>query len=417
MNKIFKFAVFAILAVLTAACAKDEPFIAGEEAGQLSVKKMIVKIDNEENVVRSSIDVGSFIVDICKPDGEVVDTYIYADMPEVVTLPVGSYFVKVRSGELQTVAWEAPYFEGREEFEVKSREITEVSTVVCKLANVRVTIIFDQALKDGMSADSHVNVVMGQNATIDFAKDETRSAYFAYVEGSNTLVATFKGTVHNGQSEEFKAYTDVKPGNHYKITYSYHQGGLPGDEGDLVFSGVLVDASVEEESLVINVDAGDDDLLEDDMRPNGGGDEPTPPGPGPEPGDEGPKIVIPDGSAISFDGIVDIVDGDTYKVVVNSETGFTEFKVVIESNYLTDEFLADVGMTTQLDLVNPGDSKEGLASLGLPVEVGGKKSVEFDISQLVPLLALDEVSEVHSFIMTVSDASGKTVKTLKFRNL
>lgn len=418
MNKLYNIVLFALLALLATACGAEDPFNPDtNETGSLSVKKMIVKIENEENVVRSAVDVGSFIVDICRADGSVADSYVYSSMPEVITLPVGSYTVKVRSGEVQPVAWETPYFEGSQEFEVKSREITEVSTVVCKLANVRVTILFDENLRQSMAPDAHVTVEMGNQTSIEFSRDETRSAYLAYVEGSNTLVATFSGNVGGGNFDEFKAYTDVRPGNHYKITYSFHSGGLPGDEGDMVFSGLFVDASVIEESLVINVDPGEDDIIDDNDRPKEDpeqGDTPITP---PTPGKEGPMVIVPEGSDVSFDDVVNISDGAVYKVVVTSETGITSFLVDIDSEYLTEDFLSGVGLSTHLDLVNPGSLKEGIAGLSLPVEVGGMKEVEFDVSQLVPLLELDDVSRIHKFVITVADADGITIKTLQFRNL
>lgn len=411
MNKILKYTIFALAALIMAACGKEDPFPPSSETGELSTKKMIVKIENEENVVRSAIDVSTFLVDIYR-DGNIVESYVYADMPEVVTLPVGVYTVKVRSGEVQPVAWDAPYFEGEQQFEVKAREITEVSTVVCRLANVRVSIFYDDALREALSDDTKVTVVMGENASIDFAKDETRSAYFAYVPGSNSMVATFSGTVYNGKYEQLKAYTDVAPGNHYKITYTFHGLVVPGDEGGISFTGVSVDCNVVEESLTFNVDV-DDPTIEGGDRPSEGGGEVDPPTP---PTGDGPKVEIPEGSDIVFDSEMIPTEGKSYKLLITSETGFTDFKVDIVSPYLTEEFLSGVGLTTHLDLVNPGAFAEGLNGLGLPVNVGGSKSEMFDISGLAPLLNLDPDEHVHEFIVTVKDASGTTTRTLKFRN-
>lgn len=412
MNKILKYTLFALMAIVMAACGKEDPFDIGNDEGSLSIKKMIVKIENEQTVVRSSIDVASFLVDIMRGD-EVVDTYVYAEMPEVITLPTGTYTVRVRSSVVAPMAWETPYFEGSAEFEVRSKEITEVETVVCKLANVRVSVIFDETLKAAMSDDSKVTVVMGDNAVAVFSKEETRSAYFAYLPGSTTLVATFTGSVGSNPREEFKAYADVKPGNHYKITYSTHNPELPDNQGEIVFSGLTVDAFVVEEDLTINIDP-DDDIIEDNDRPQQGDDNPNPPQP-PTPG-TGPEVTIPADSDIVFDTVMPIVDGRTYKLLITSETGFTDFKVDIISPYLTDDFLAGVGLTTHLDLINPGPYAEALTGLGLPVNVGGTKSQTFDISMLVPLLDADPVSEVHEFRLSVSDASGTIVKSIKFKN-
>lgn len=419
MKKIFNFTLMALLVLVFAACDKEDPFPGmGEGEGQLSTKKMMVKVERQENEVRASFDVASFIVDILK-DGEVVESYTYSEMPEVITLPVGTYTVRARSGEVQPVAWEAPYFEGEQQFTVKSKEITEVETIECKLANVRVSILYAEDLLQQMGDDCKVTVVMGDNASIEFSKNETRSAYFAYVPGSNTLVATFTGTVGNETREDFKAYTDVAPANHYKITYHFKKPDLPDDEGSITFNGVIIDATVTSEDLRVNVDPGEEEIIDPSDRPSEGGDEPGP-GPGPDqPGDKtAPQVIIPEGSAIVFDQVMDIVDGSNYSLRMTSEAGFQHFNVEIDSPYLTEEFLNGVGMKTKFDLCNPGSLEEALKGFGLATgnEVSGQKSVDFDLSSLIPLLALDPESHVHNFIITLVDANGTTTKTLKFRN-
>lgn len=55
-----------------------------------------------------------------------------------------------------------------------------------------------------------------------------------------------------------------------------------------------------------------------------------------------------------------------------------------------------------------------LTGLGLPVNVAGQKDVEFDISGFLFLMgALGECE--HHFVLTVTDANGTTVKTLKIK--
>lgn len=416
MKKIFNFTLMALLVLVFAACGKEDPFPGmGEGEGQLSTKKMMVKVERQENEVRASVDVASFIVDIIK-DGEVVESYTYSEMPEVITLPVGTYTVRARSGEVQPVAWEAPYFEGERQFTVKSKEITEVETIECKLANVRVSILYAEDLLQQMGDDCKVTVVMGDNASIEFTKNETRSAYFAYVPGSNTLVATFTGTVGNETREDFKAYTDVAPANHYKITYHFKKPDLPDDEGSITFNGVTIDATVTSEDLRVNVDPGEEEIIDPSDRPNQGNDEP---GPGPDPGDKtAPQVIIPEGSAIVFDQVMDIVDGSNYSLRMTSEAGFQHFNVEIDSPYLTEEFLNGVGMKTKFDLCNPGSLEDALKGFGLATgsEVTGKKSVDFNLSSLIPLLALDPEEDVHTFIITLVDANGTTTKSIKFRN-
>ena len=83
----------------------------------------------------------------------------------------------------------------------------------------------------------------------------------------------------------------------------------------------------------------------------------------------------------------------------------------IDSEKLSPEELAGVGLAAKLDLVNPGSLEGALSGLGFPVNVGGMKNVSFNITGFLPMLnALGEGT--HNFILTVTDANGTTVKTL-----
>ena len=142
------------------------------------------------------------------------------------TFKPGTYTAKAHLGNNPDAAWEEPYYEGTSEsFTIVKDKITEAQTIVCKMANVRVTIIFSEELKEHMADDAKVNVVMGDDATLSFAKTETRSGYFAYLEGSNTLAATFDGSVDGVHETSSRVHTDVAPGTHYRITYKLHSPG------------------------------------------------------------------------------------------------------------------------------------------------------------------------------------------------
>lgn len=410
-------AIFAV--VLATACSKEEPFPSGENEkyGQVSMKKMLLEIANEETVVRSSLDVGTFIVTVTK-SGVVVNTYQYKDMPEILTLPLGDYVIDVKSHNVESAAWDKPYFEGSETFTIEENVIAEVETVVCKLANVRVTVNYDTNLKALMEADCKVNVVVGQNGVLDFGKDETRSGYFKYEQGSSTMVATFSGTVDGNYEENFRTYVDVAPGNHYIITYTLHSptGDVPQPEG-VINPGLIVDATVTSENLTINTDV-EDDVLEDTDRPSNGDkpeDDPDKPEDDPVNPDtpDTPAPTVDAEAPISFDtpNVVNASSSVIINVHSEAETGIEVFKVKIESAILTPSELEAVGLTDNLDLVAPREYEEGLKGLGFPVNIGGLKDVRVDISQFMGLLAVLGTGS-HDFVLTVGDANGTTVKTL-----
>ncbi len=431
-NYIKLFAVVGIAASL-ASCSKEDPFWKGEteEEGSILKSALSVTVPNTEgNIVLSrpvltraaAPAAEDFTVDFIK-DGESAPTksYIYSEMPEVVTLPVGTYSAVASYGSNASQAWEEPYFRGDTKFAVAADKITtDIEPINARLSNVKVSIVFAPSLISNMSADSKVTVRVGESGTLDFtAADADRSGYFAYVENSNTLTATFNGEVEEFPVVESKVYDTVQPGSHYRITFRMHDAGE--DDPGSVSAGLTVDATVEIVDLNYTVDPEEDEILEDDLRPVEG----KPDVPGPDdpvnPGKVAPKAtpLQPTGEYAGFTPLdltkVNEVTDNLYcawKVVSEAEGGFKEFKVEIISGTLTPEELEGVGLQKDLDLINPGQFEETLSGLGFPVNLGGRSEAEFDITGFLSLMSiLGEAN--HEFRLTVTDANGTSVISVK----
>lgn len=399
-----------------ASCSKESPFDNGEETvyGRFATSALRVELQNESGVPdvynrptrAGAPDTGNFNIAFIKEgDAEPTITYKYAEMPEIVTLPVGNYTALATYGQNLPAAWEDPYYKGETEFSIQADEITEVyEPIVCRLSNIRVSIAFDSALLAEMADDCAVTVKVGDEGTLDFTRNDTeKSGYFAYVENSITLAAFFHGTVEGYATSETKAYNNVEPGTHYRITFRLHQAGEE-DPGD-VNTGLTVDASVEIINMNNNIDI-DDDVIEDDMRPVEGDKEPDNPGP-----NQGTPPAITAKAPLSMESDNIVTDGMECEFYVHSETGINNLTVDIDSTTLTAEELEGVGLTSHLDLVNPGQFEEALTGLGFPVNVGGKKDLTFNITDFLPMLSVLGPG-AHKFIITVTDDGGTTKKTL-----
>ena len=421
MNRIFNILCLLLtVSVGLLSCSKEDPFpneYNSGKTGTVNFRKMLVEVNATENLVRStSVDVGTFLVEIKSDTDKIEYAGTYAELPEIVTLPVGNYRVTVKSPSCPAAEWDAPYYEGAQTFSIRDGEVTFVDPVVCKLANVKVTVRYEAELLRQMGEDCIVTVQTGIGASLQYGKHETRSGYFRYEkgEGTATMVATFRGTVENNPEENLRTYTDLAPGNHYIITYSLHTpGGTTPESTGSITPGVKVDATVEIVDLNVNINV-DDDILKDDDRPQqGGNDKPDPPTP-PVTDKNPPTVTSTINGTQDFNSPVEVTESMSVKVKVDSETGITAFTVDIDSDTLTPETLGDVNLTNHLDLVNPGQYEAALSGLGFPVNVGGMKDVpEFDISELVPLLLILGPGE-HRFKLTVTDANGTTVETLHF---
>lgn len=423
MKKLYIYSL-AAAALMATACSKENPFTGPEsvEEGQILKSAIAVDMKVDETVrknvrTRADVNLDDFTVIFTK-EGQTtpVKKFKYSEMPDVVTLPVGDYICTATLGENRLAEWENPYFLGRSDsFTVNPYEITSyVAPIECRLENIKVTIEFDPVLKSRMSADSYVEVKVGDNSGLNFTLTETeagKAGYFMHT-AETTLVATFNGKIDGAKAVETKSLKDVAKGNHYKITFKLHDySNDPTGDSD---ADIQVDASVTITDIERNVEIGDEPLLDDSERPS---EEPEKPGPGPDepvpPVAQGPVVEAED--PINLDEVNNVTADSHVVLNIKSETGLTEFKVNIISEDL-DGLVPEV-----LDLVNPGDNLSLLHELGLlasdKTTLEGEKNVKFDVSGFMEMLLMLGGDKDHTFKLTVSDNGGQVVKELKLHTI
>ncbi len=415
MKKIFNILMTLGLVAGLASCSDNWKPASGDDGeGQVSLQSMGVEVSTGENVVsRATVDLSNFIVTITNDQGAQTAQWYYKDMPEIFTLPVGTYTVTVKNREVQKAAWDSPYYLGSKTFQITDGNITNVGVVTCTFANVRVSIQYSDQLREMLTDDVTVEVKCNEVGTLTFTPSETRSAYFEAVEGSTTMVVTFSGTL-KGESAPVtltKTYTDVTGGNHYIITYTVKDSDIeiPDEKGTVGLSnGLYLDSSIKIVGINGNID-DDDDPLGDDDRP-GKEDPDSVPTPTPDPAG-GPTFTFTD-SSYKFDTPNSIGSGECV-VIIESTVGLSHLIVNIKS---TDQAFIDglpgVGVPTTFDLAYPVDASEEafFTSFGFPYgsDVIGAKQVRFDITDFVPLLAVYKES-THTFVITATDADNVSV--------
>ncbi len=434
MKKITNILSAIFLLIGAASCSTEAPFSGEKESGEgrLLSSALSVELKTDEKLVRATPvpDVNDFTVDFLNADDltQVVRTFKYGAMPEVVTLPIGDYIVKAyyggSYGDGNNAAFNSPYYLGQSErFSIEKDKIRDnIGTVVCKLSNVKVTILFDENLVKVMGDGSKVSVKVGQSGSLDFTKDTNDSGFFAFDEGSATLAAVFSGEVEGDPTTETKTYDNVQPGVHYRITFKLHSPNAsdpgdinPGEPG----SEIKVDAGIQlDENNGADVGVGDDDdiYMKDDRYPD---EEDPEPGPGPDEPED------PKGPQITSEGDINLkdwnVNPEACVLKVISNTGITAFNVEIKSESLSPEELGGVGLASQLDLItgmdpDGNDLSSGLSSLGFPIkdQVKGQKDVTFDITRFMPMLQVLGEGD-HTFVLKVSDSEGENTTELKIR--
>lgn len=79
-----------------------------DKEGQLSLSGMGLDVVTTETIgSRAGEDVSNFIVTIKQGD-EQINQWVYSKMPEIVTLPVGSYTVEAYSHVVAKQGWDCP---------------------------------------------------------------------------------------------------------------------------------------------------------------------------------------------------------------------------------------------------------------------------------------------------------------------
>lgn len=404
--------------LLLAGCSKENGFESSEDEGQVLKSALDVSMPSDQSQIvvtraESDVDLSQFKINFIKT-GESVATqsYTYGEMPEVVTLKAAEYRATAELGQDREAEWENPYFKGESKpFEVRPFEITSfIDPIECELLNIKVTIAFDESLAAAMSADSYVEVKVGDNSGLNFTSAEATSAKAGYFRHTTetTLVATFHGTVNGSEIVESKSYNDIAKGRWYKLTFKLHpnQGGDPtgGAEGS-----VTVDASVTTEDVNMDVVIGEDEPLDDSERPKEDDpDDPTPP----TPGDSGPK-VIPLVDGMVFDQPWKVDGSMPCEFKITSESGFDELTCQIISPDLTEDVLKGFDLPTTFDLADtPDDVAAALNGLNFPNNLKGQHEAVFNMSAFMSILEGVGAGHLHEFKLHIKDAEGEKTTSL-----
>ncbi len=401
--------------------------LAEEEKGTLNTASILASVNTYEAEKedaqgakapesRAVTDLSPFIVEVVKSDGSKVASWTYATMPPAPTFAVGTYTVRVKSHNPQPVEWEKPYYAGEQQFQIKANDVTDVDPIVCTLANVRVSIEVTEALKKASAGDVKITFTGEPGVDLEFAPDETRSGYFAYTEGLSTMKVHFEGTVSGAREDFTHVLKDIQPGQHRLVKFALRiNPNPPADEtGNIEIpegEGVMVDCGVTTYEVDGTV-SSKEDVIDDSGRPGQeeGGDDPKPDNPDVD------KDITFSSSTLDLEGAnmaEEFGEEEGLKpavVDIHSENGVKSLKVKIISDFLTEDMLSGIGLTSQFDLADPGEYAEGLAGLGFPSadEVNGAHDLQFNITKFIPLI-FEEGD--HKFEITVTDSKG-LVKTM-----
>lgn len=425
MKNIFLICLTLMAVLFTFSACHSEKMETGttDVTGQLSLASMKMEVDLKVDTVypqsRAGVDVSNFLLTIKNSQGEQVEQYTYSEMPEIISLPVGTYTVVASSAEAATNGFDVPFYTGStEQFTIKENELTEVSALTCRLANVMISVEYDEELRKLMGEDVVTTVKIGDNS-LDIPSSETRKAYLIAPASAGSMDITLKGTIDGESVTEVKRVENVQAGQYNIIKYVLS----PVDDGNNSVGGNLniainVDSSMTSSDETVGVNPGEEPGIDD--FPTDGGEEPGD-GDGDGGDESGSDQNMPTIEGTSFNKVPFDIDNDRLtisgaaelQVTIGAPNGIANLFVEIISKTLD---VSEVGLPKSFDLAYPGENSDALSGLGFPVgdKVIGQTEVLFDISNFTILLPTFKGN--HDFKIRVVDSKGlEETKTLKLK--
>lgn len=435
MKNIFLICFTLMVVLFTFSACHSEKMETGttDVTGQLSLASMKMEVDLKVDTVypqsRAGVDVSNFLLTIKNSQGEQVEQYTYSEMPEIISLPVGTYTVVASSAEAATNGFDVPFYTGStEQFTIKENELTEVSALTCRLANVMISVEYDEELRKLMGEDVVTTVTIKEKTqdmmikeySLDIPSSETRKAYLIAPASAGSMDITLKGTIDGESVTEVKRVDNVQAGQYNIIKYVLNSvdDGTNSNGGGNLNIAINIDSSMTSSDETVGVNPGEEPGIDD--FPTDGGEEPGD-GDGDGGDESGSEQNMPTIEGTSFNKVPFDIDNDRLtisgaaelQVTIGAPNGIANLFVEIISETLD---VSEVGLPKSFDLAYPGENSDALSGLGFPVgdKVIGQTEVLFDISNFTILLPTFKGN--HDFKIRVVDSKGlEETKTLKLK--
>lgn len=422
MKKIFLICFTLIASTLIfCACHTESMDNIVNTKGELKLSSMKIGVDMDVDVVylesraESGVDLSNYIVTIYDQYSQQAGQWTYSEMPEIVSLAVGTYTVEVKSAAEPTNGFDVPYYEGIATCEIKENQVTDVPAISCKLANMLFTVEYDESFQDKISEDVVTTITIGENS-LQIPASESRKAYLIAPDSETaSMEVNLKGTIDGEVIDYSEHFDNVKSGVHNIIKYQF----IPVSDGSVAggaFSvSIAIDSSLTGSDESVSVNPGQEPGIDD--FPTGGGE-----------GGDAPTIVGTKFNGNSFDISNDVLEVPVnmdmehplpLQVTLSAANGIAHVYVTIDSETLTEDILTGVNLAASFDLAEPGELEAGLKGLGFPTgdAVVGQTTLLFDVTGFTPLLGLYGAAS-HNFIIRLIDQQGLEVtQTLKIKSV
>ncbi len=250
-SKIIAFLSVAIL--LCTGCGKDGyDFETDEGSVSFSVEASYAttqsgtKAENAPQGNELDLNVDDFTLEIYKPEG-MIRKWKYGEVKgKKMALNKNQYTVKAYYGDSTATGFDAVYFAGKTPFVIQGQTTTPVS-VVCKMANVKVAVVWGPNIATEY-ADYSVKIYRsGKSGSLIFSRDETRSGYIP----AGDLILEVTMITNSGVTRVYKANAVACAANDF-ITFTLDTKEQQREEVSISFT---IDSSTSDKNKVIEIPA------------------------------------------------------------------------------------------------------------------------------------------------------------------
>lgn len=244
--------VYNILLILSTvfffSCQENDELAGSNEIGYLRLTVANDASTTTRADVPENYNPKQIAVQILKSDGSVFDeTDDFSEWEgKQIEIPAGNYTIKASSANWDgmAAAFDAPYYTGSTEVKIMGDQEVN-ATVTCKLANVKVTVKYDEEL---LSKVKNIATVVRSEDKIyqqQFSSTQTKSAYYPVMPlVAEVTVVTDKGS--HTMTEELGGEAGVQARDHFILNIHAQETGPSRID-------VTVDPTTHEYSYTFNV--------------------------------------------------------------------------------------------------------------------------------------------------------------------
>ena len=170
---------FLLLVLLTASCSRGEEALFEPGMGGVRIDLATELPETRADVAEGSLNTDEFKVELINSSGVIFKRWetfaeYKAQENEGIHMNAGHYKVRATYGDSTASGWDAWFFMGEQEFDVKPQEMEELS-IVCKMANVKVAVVYGENLR--ADYQDYTATVSNSRGSLVFGKDCAEAGY------------------------------------------------------------------------------------------------------------------------------------------------------------------------------------------------------------------------------------------------